>query len=286
MRLLVIALIASLSTAAADARPRRAPQAHKRDKTKKRQARHVAIRSEPRPSFEPHPIDPYADDADDGDTNDVKAEYDAPRKRDGGPQSFGAPWAGRLEHPTKLHLGDGTYIRRPWRAYGTRSTVAFTTQVIEETLADHPEAHVLAVGDISAEHGGTVTDHRSHQSGRDIDLGLFYKTKPPGYPNDFIDGTEANLDCATMWTMISKFAGTASQDGGVWAIFLDFDVQGILYRWAKRHGISEDKLDRIFQYPHGRGAPAGIVRHYRNHAHHIHVRFKCTKAEAAAGCSY
>jgi murein endopeptidase len=132
-----------------------------------------------------------------------------------------------------------------------------------------------------AEHGGYVTDHNSHQSGRDVDLGLFYKKKPPGYPNSFIDGTERNLDAAATWTLISKLASTAGKDGGVWVIFLDHEVQRILYRWAKDHGVSEKRLEKVLQYPHGRGASAGIVRHYRNHAHHIHARFKCTKAETS-----
>lgn len=203
------------------------------------------------------------------------------RKVPGAPQSFGAAWNGYLKNPVKLTLGDGAYIRRPYRAFGTRTTVDFTKQAIEETIELHPKAHVLAVGDLSAHFGGPVSDHRSHQSGRDVDLGLFYKKKPAGYPNAFIDGTEANLDAPAMWTLINKLTRTANKDGGVWAIFLDYDVQGVIYRWAKRHGVSDDRLDRVFQYPHGRWAGQGIVRHYRNHAHHLHVRFKCTKAETS-----
>jgi hypothetical protein len=58
-------------------------------------------------------------------------------------------------------------------------------------------------------------------------------------------------------------------------VFLDFEVQGILYAWAKDHGVSERRLERIFQYPHGRGASEGIVRHEPNHDNHMHVRFQC-----------
>lgn len=214
----------------------------------------------------------------------IRDDDAAPRKRRKTPvtpQSFGMAWNGYLRNPVQLRLGEGAYIRRPYRAFGTRTTVDFTKQAIEETRELHPKAHVLAVGDLSAQYGGPVSDHHSHQSGRDVDLGLFYKRKPPGYPNAFIDGTEANLDTPAMWTLISKLTRTSNKDGGVWAIFLDYDVQGVIYRWAKRHGVSEAKLERVFQYPHGRWAGQGIVRHYRNHAHHIHVRFKCTKAETS-----
>ncbi len=214
----------------------------------------------------------------------VRDDDDAPRNRRKAPvapQSFGAAWNGYLRNPVQLRLGEGAYIRRPYRSFGTRSTVEFTRSAIEETRDLHPKTHVLAVGDLSAQFGGPVSDHHSHQSGRDVDLGLFYKRKPPGYPNAFIDGTEANLDTPAMWTLISKLTRTSTRDGGVWAIFLDYDVQGVIYKWAKNHGVSEAKLERVFQYPHGRWAGQGLVRHYRNHAHHIHVRFKCTKAETS-----
>jgi len=260
MRLFVVfALCLLIAPASSEAKPRRA-QPSKRERTRKLVPREpdVAVRD------------------DEAATSRRKA------KREGrAPQSFGLAWNGYLRNPVRLRLGDGAYIRRPYRAFGTRTTVDFTKRAIEETIELHPKAHVLAVGDLSAESGGPVSDHHSHQSGRDVDLGLFYKRKPPGYPNAFIDGTEANLDSPAMWTLINKLTNTAGKDGGVWAIFLDYDVQGVIYRWAKRHGVSDAKLERVFQYPHGRWAGQGIVRHYRNHAHHLHVRFKCTKAETS-----
>lgn len=257
MRLFAVALcLLVAATSSSEAKPRK-QQSSKRERSRKDEARKpdVAIN-----------------------------DGGAPRKRgkrDATPQSYGAPWNGFLKNPVRLRLGEGAYIRRPYRAFGTRTTVDFTKQAIEETRELHPRAHVLAVGDLSAHFGGPVSDHRSHQSGRDVDLGLFYKRKPAGYPNAFIDGTEANLDAPAMWTLINKLTRTATKDGGVWAIFLDYNVQGVIYRWAKSHGVSESRLERVFQYPHGQWAGQGLVRHYRNHAHHIHVRFKCTKAETS-----
>jgi len=266
MRLFAIALGLMLATTmSADARPRKPSKHHAKHATEHATKRSHGTKQARRS------IATARDDSD-----------NSRRTRDLA-QSFGLPWHGPLSHPSRLRLGDGAYIRRPYRAYGTRTTVDFTRRAIEETIELHPKVHVLAVGDLSAEHGGAVSDHHSHQSGRDVDLGLWYKHKPPGYPNAFVDGTEANLDKPAMWTLISKLASTARKDGGVEVIFLDYDVQGVIYRWAKKHGVSDNKLDRIFQYPNGRSA-AGIVRHYRNHAHHLHVRFKCAKAETR--CSY
>ena len=190
-------------------------------------------------------------------------------------QSVGAPWQGQLQSPSRLPEGDGYHIRRPWRSFGTRRTVELVERAVTDTIEAFPEKHVLAIGDLSAEHGGQITEHRSHQSGRDADIGLYYNEQPAGYPASFVPATEDNLDCAATWGLISAFVAEAGEDGGVQVMFLDFKVQGILYHWAQEHDVSESKLERVFQFPHGRGASDGLIRHEPNHDNHLHVRFKC-----------
>jgi murein endopeptidase len=194
-------------------------------------------------------------------------------------QSIGAPWAGHLADPTQLADGDGYHIRRPWRSFGTQTTVDFVQRVLDDNHDWFP--HVLAIGDLSAEHGGQITEHHSHQSGRDADIGLFYTAQPANYPASFVHATADNLDCAATWKLLNAFAATARQDGGAQIIFLDYGVQGILYRWAKAHGVDDTKLDRLLQYPHGAGSANGIVRHFPNHDNHMHVRFKCPSGDSA-----
>ena len=194
-------------------------------------------------------------------------------------QSVGRPWHGHLRDATRLPAGDGYVIRRPWRAYGTRTTVEYIEDAIATIRARFPRAHVLAIGDISAEHGGQITQHHSHQSGRDADLGLIYKHQPAGFPRSFVHADAENLDCAATYALVDAFARTRGRDGGVQMMFLDFQVQGLLYRWAKAHGVSEDRLDRLFQYPHGRGSSDGLVRHEPYHDNHLHVRFRCSRRD-------
>ena len=251
---LVVAMGLFASTADADTRSRHRPTRHDDGKSKKRAARLRALR---------------------------EREHIEPRQIAHG-QSVGAPWDGRLQRATPLPPGDGYFLRRPERAFGTQTTIELTLRAIGETLDAFPDEHVLAIGDISAQSCGFITQHHSHQSGRDIDVGLFYLEQPQGYPANFIHADEDNLDCAATFKLLESFLATGDDDGGVQMVFLDFDVQGILYHWALDNGVSERRLDRIFQYPHGRGAPDGIVRHEPNHDNHMHVRFKCPSEDT--GC--
>jgi len=196
-------------------------------------------------------------------------------------QSLGACWQGLLREPTKLEAADGWYIRRPYRAFGTRITVEHVERILADIVDRFPDIHSIAVGDISAEHGGQISEHSSHQSGRDIDIGLIFRDKPDNYPQSFVVGTADNLDLEATFVLVEEFAKTAQESEGVQMIFLDFNVQGLLYNWALENGESADYLARLFQYPHGRGSSAGIVRHEPNHADHIHVRFRCPSGDTA-----
>lgn len=196
-------------------------------------------------------------------------------------QSIGAPWSGTLRAASRFRELAGTHIRRPPRTYATRTTIEYTRRAIEETLEQFPESHVFAIGDFSQKGGGWISEHHSHQSGRDVDLGLFYKDVPDGYPDNFVTADEDTLDARRMWTLIAKLASTRNDDGGVLMMFLDFEVQGVIYHWAQEHGVGDDKLERIFQFPHGRGASAGLVRHEPNHGNHLHVRFRCADEDVA-----
>jgi murein endopeptidase len=197
-------------------------------------------------------------------------------------QSLGQPWHGALHAPARLPEGDGYHIRRPWRTYGTATTVGFVQRAIGEAREAFPDAHVLAVGDLSAKDGGAITEHHSHQSGRDVDVGLFYKQQPEHYPDSFVRATADNLDCAATWALLAAFVATADENGGAQVIFLDFAVQGLLYHWGQAHEVPDRLLERVFQFPHGRGASAGLVRHEPNHTDHLHVRFKCVAGDP--GC--
>jgi hypothetical protein len=189
-------------------------------------------------------------------------------------QSLGAPWAGRLHDAAELHPGTGYIIRRPWRAFGTTATVETIEHIVSDVADRFYDTHPIAIGDISAEQGGRISDHSSHQSGRDVDIGLIFTQKPAAYPDSFVAGTSDNLDLEATYVLVDEFART-HDDGGVQIIVLDFKIQGLLYNWGLENGEDPEWLGKLFQFPHGRGESMGIVRHEPNHADHIHVRFQC-----------
>jgi murein endopeptidase len=189
-------------------------------------------------------------------------------------QSVGAPWDGELHDGVRLHLGEGFKIRRPHRAWGASHVVTQVQRALDAVRGKFPNAHVLAIGDISARNGGAITEHRSHQSGRDIDIGLYFTKVPEGYPESFVSAN-SDLDLRKTFALVQEFARTADDASGVQKIYLDFGVQGRLYKWALAHDVPRGYLEQLFQYPHGRGASAGLVRHEPHHDDHMHVRFKC-----------
>ena len=195
--------------------------------------------------------------------------------RSAGGQSIGAPQHGALVAGIKLASAETYYIRRPERVWGTTSAIEHTRRAIARVSRRYPKIHRLAIGDISDRRGGPLDGHRSHQSGRDVDLGLYFKRSPTGYPKAFIAGSARTLHLGATWLLIKTLADTAHDANGVERIFFDYDLQGIVYDYALDAGVPSDYLDAMFQYPHGRDVSTGVIRHEPNHADHIHVRFKC-----------
>ncbi|MFN0252012.1 MAG: penicillin-insensitive murein endopeptidase [Kofleriaceae bacterium] len=195
-----------------------------------------------------------------------------PDEPTGDSESIGQPWNGRLVNGEALPAGDGYRIRRPHRAYGAGHVVEHLQRAIAGVRAMY-DVHTLAIGDLSAPRGGKIGDHHSHQSGLDVDIGFYFHRVPAGYPDTFV-AANGDLDLDATWALLLAFVRTTELDTGVHMIFLDYDVQGTLYKFAKKRGTPDEDLAAIFQYPRGKDTLAGIVRHWPHHADHLHVRFK------------
>jgi murein endopeptidase len=185
-------------------------------------------------------------------------------------EAVGAPWAGQLANASKLETGEGYVVKRPARSFGTKHLLEHLRGAIGEVRALYPNVPTLAIGDISAEYGGKISDHRSHQSGLDVDVGFYFTS---GAVTTFADAGSA-FDLEANWALLAAFTRIAALDDGVQMIFLDYDIQHRLYDFAKRRGTPDHELDYIFQYPRGRDELSGLVRHWPGHGNHFHVRFK------------
>ena len=190
-------------------------------------------------------------------------------------QSLGRASGGRLKKGTQLPSDKAYFRRRPSNAWGALHAVGHIQQVARLVKARHPKVHKLAVGDLSSKNGGRLKRHASHQSGRDVDLGFYFTKKPKGYPKTFITATAGNLNFEATWTMLKTFADTADEKAGVYMMFLNYDVQKLIYDWARERGVAKSVLKWMFQYPRGKHVRQGLIRHEPGHMAHVHVRFKC-----------
>jgi len=196
-------------------------------------------------------------------------------------EAVGRPQGGRLVNGEQLPAGPGYYRRRPNRAWGTNETVSRLLKVIATVRRKHPRVHDLAVGDLSAKKGGSLPGHVSHQSGRDVDIGLYFARYPKPRPKGFVRVDKRNrMDLPAMWTLLTALVGRSKRAAHVEYVFLDRGVQGTIYEWAKKRGKPRKLLDRMFQYPAREGG-SGVIRHEPNHADHLHVRFRCPKRNPA-----
>lgn len=192
-------------------------------------------------------------------------------------EAEGKPQAGKLVNGVQMPTGPGYYRRRPERSWGTAETIDALLDAIDVVRSYHPNAHDLAIGDLSAEHGGKLAKHVSHQNGRDADVGFYFKNLSRQGPRAFYRTSRHPVDFETTWTFLKALAGSSDAESRVDYMFISYDVQKRFYNWAKKRGEDAYLLERMFQYPRGKRAMRGLIRHEPGHSNHIHIRFKCPR---------
>lgn len=116
--------------------------------------------------------------------------------------------------------------------------------------------------------------HRSHRSGRDVDI-TYYQRRCPRTGCPLRNIRQRDMRPALQWTLLHTWL----QRGEAQLIFVDYGLQPALYRQARRTGATRRQLSNWFQYPRSRNTPAGVIRHSPNHRDHIHVRFRCPRGD-------
>jgi LysM repeat protein len=191
-----------------------------------------------------------------------------------GSMSVGTPSAGMLLNGHNAQKSELYAPVATATAWGTEETLTYLDAALAKVHAAIPDTPPLPLGDISAERGGPISPHVSHQSGRDLDIGYFYRGEERWYRR----GTAQNLDLERNWAFVRALVTETDVD----LIFIDHSIQALLKEHALSIGEDRAWVDGLF----GGSGERAIIRHARGHATHIHVRFFNPVAQETARRSY
>ena len=175
-------------------------------------------------------------------------------------ESVGRPNGGRLVDGVALPAGPYV-IRFDWQKFGSALTVWNLARVLRAFRSETGFEGELFVGAMSRRNGRRLRPHRSHQSGRDVDVRL------PAMPH--ADGFKLEtdeVDWHATWALVDAFVRT----GDVQVIFLERNLRRRLRRAGLALGADDERIERV----------RGSIRHSPGHTAHVHVRFQCAASEA------
>jgi murein endopeptidase len=185
-----------------------------------------------------------------------------------GPLSIGTPDAGLLLNPVPFAPGPLWTVRNPSESWGTDETIAFIVTAIETVEARYPGSPRLVIGDLSNPRGGRLNRHKSHQAGRDADIGFYFER---GEMDSFEVPRKKDLDLPRTWALVRALV----TETDVERIFVDRSLIALFYQYALDEGEDRSWLGDIF----GRTSEKGIIQHERGHKNHLHVRFFNAQAQ-------
>jgi len=211
---------------------------------------------------------------------------------DGTSISVGRPSHGYLRHGAKLPDEGAGYVTPPrWRArgnrYGTDELVDLVQGLGRRMRARVRDAR-LVVADLGARGGGDggAAFHRSHQSGRDVDL-VYYERDASGAPIEAdemrvfdargraVDGSGVTVDVPRTWLLVREII-TAPEAPVQW-IFMYEPIAAQVIAHAEKIGEPPELVARARRTLKQPGDSA-------RHDDHLHVRVYCSAADRLYGC--
>jgi penicillin-insensitive murein endopeptidase len=191
--------------------------------------------------------------------------------------SIGSPNRGSLENGVRLRPARFWEIHDRDRAYMTRDAMVALQRGFESVTTHFAASPRIEIRDASREHGGPLYGHRSHQSGRDIDI-AYYRRSCRGTCT-LHRATPDDLDAERQWALLEPWLRT----GWVEYVFIDHGLQEPLYRAAQAAGATSAELAQWFQWPGDAERHVGVIRHAEGHRDHLHVRFACASHDRECG---
>jgi len=190
-------------------------------------------------------------------------------------ESIGEVDDGQLVNGVSLPTHPGFVVRRRERTFLTLDAAELLLRAFDALRDEDEDAPRVQIGDASRARGGPLDQHRSHQSGRDVDIDYFYRRCREVCGHHRLSASE--LDADRQWRLIEPWL----RDDAVEYIFIDHALQEPLYEAARRAGASRSDLSRWFQWPRAADVRFGVIRHVPSHADHMHVRFACAPHDTA-----
>jgi penicillin-insensitive murein endopeptidase len=192
--------------------------------------------------------------------------------------SIGSPTSGWQVRAKRLRGSKALRIKNRERGYlyGHPALVLMLQRSAQQLIKQSP-ASVLLVGDLSSEPGGPIPGHRSHQSGRDVDVGFFATDR---------DGRAHEL------REFVAFDGDGRARDGSGLVFDDYRNWLLVQLWLKDHRaeishvfVSTPLRERLLAFARARPAfrryhaqAAVLLKQPHNsnaHDDHFHVRIAC-----------
>ncbi len=204
-------------------------------------------------------------------------------------RSVGYPWRGRLQGGLRLRPSSTIHLMEVdvprGNFWGTRDLVHLLQRVAEQVESVAPGAR-LNVGELSKQGGGNLVGHRSHENGRDVDVGFFLTDEAgiPYEPRRFPrvsrrgtgrDGeTVVRFDDHRNWLLLAALV--SDESALVQHAFVHRSIRARLLAEGRRQGAGEELLAKVERVV----VPPGVRHPHRNH---FHVRIYCPAADVP-GC--
>jgi hypothetical protein len=186
--------------------------------------------------------------------------------------SIGKPYQGWLAHGVRMDPTKRFNVRK-LKNFATIELVDAIRHAVDAVHKAHPNTPVLPIGNLSRKGGGRFPPHKSHQSGRDADIG--YYLSRGHHPIRLRRATRRTIDTPRTWTFVESLLA----DDKVEYIFMDRRLIRQLRRHAQKvKTIHPSTLEAYFG---GRKGHRAIIRHLKGHADHMHVRFHSRGSVAA-----
>jgi penicillin-insensitive murein endopeptidase len=200
------------------------------------------------------------------------------------PRSVGSPTHGALEGGVALPASAFVALRKaPGAHWGVPGLIGLIERSARRVARLHPGS-VLLVGDLSGRRGGRLGGHRSHQSGRDADLGFYYSDARGRSvavsqfvrvgEQGRVEGTRLEFDEARNWALVESWI--IDPGARVQHVFVAEPLRQRLLAHARRIGAHPPVLYRaalVLKQP-----TRGLV-----HDDHFHVRIACPR-DQREGC--